>query len=72
VVNFRRTLINFKILDEKGADEMVEKAKGEIAKAWEWALAQPDPKGEDAVKFAYADGPLQTEFPRQMADCPLY
>jgi TPP-dependent pyruvate/acetoin dehydrogenase alpha subunit len=72
VVNFRKALINMKILDEKGADEMVEKAKAEVVKAWEWAMAQPNPKGEDAVKFAYADGPITTEFPRQMAGCPLY
>jgi pyruvate dehydrogenase E1 component alpha subunit len=72
ITNFRRTLISFGVLDDKGADEIEAGAKQAVAKAWEWVLAQPNPKPEDSLKMAYADGIITEEFPRQLADCPLY
>jgi TPP-dependent pyruvate/acetoin dehydrogenase alpha subunit len=69
---FRKTLIGWKVLDEAGADAIVAKVKAEVESAWQWAMAQPRFKGEDILKYQYADGPVTTELPRQLADCPLY
>ncbi len=68
----RNTLITNEVITDKEADEMKENMKAEVEKAFEWAWAQPNPKSEDGVKFAYADGLVTTELPRQLADCPLY
>jgi pyruvate dehydrogenase E1 component alpha subunit len=72
IANFRRTLINFGVVDEQGANDLEANAKQAVDKAWEWVLAQPNPKPEDSLKMAYADGVIVDELPRQMADCPLY
>ena len=72
VENFKKTLIDLGVIDEQKAAEMLAKTKADVAAAWEWALAQPNPRSEDALKFAYADGNVTEELPRQLADCPLY
>ncbi|MCL7959539.1 MAG: thiamine pyrophosphate-dependent dehydrogenase E1 component subunit alpha [marine benthic group bacterium] len=71
VENFKRTLMNFGVLDDERATEVYANAEKEIEQAWEWVMAQPNPKSEDALKLAYADGVVTTALPRQLADCPL-
>jgi pyruvate dehydrogenase E1 component alpha subunit len=72
IENYRKTLLNFGVIDEKQAAEMQAAAKAEIDEAWNWLAEQPNPKSEDALNFAYADGPDTVALPRQMADCPIY
>ena len=60
----RRTLIDWGLLDEAGADALEEAVRAEVAEAFAWAAEQPLCRPEDGLKHVFAEGEV---LPRQIA-----
>ena len=66
---FARVLILRGIVTPAQEAEMRKNAQADVDKAWQWNLAQPNCKGEDALIEVRVG---ENELPRQLADCPLF
>lgn len=56
---FRRTLLNFELLDEAGADAREQAARDKAETAFRLAEAAPNPVAEDGLKHVFATGSVE-------------
>jgi len=70
IAMFEKRLLEYKLIDEAGIDEIHSQAQAEVETAADQALAEPKPKPGDEKLFTYAPSPVDAVYPGDYTGLP--